>query len=318
MADRTVQILPGGQSSAPYTYTIPSSTAFGLLAIRATFDGTSAAGPFLPTVQLISDAGVEMAQTFGTSVAAGASADASFFPEAEDATLTTTGGTALFQALQAAKVKALYKLDELSGTTAADSSGNGYDATTYGTRQAPTWGQPSGPPGTSTAYFSQGVPLHGLRNAAFPALTADWTILGWFMQDGDVFGYAAGQGGAIEAGSSGFAVGFNSSLEVHPKRAWCYVADGVGGAVNIASDNVLPPLNWYMVAATRTGTTERLYVNAALQLATMSPVYASTTGTWLGNNGFNFGLKGWASWVGYFDYALTGGQIAAIQSAASL
>lgn len=80
MADRTQQILPGGQSSAPYTYTIPSSTEFDLLAVRATFDGTGAGGAFLPCVKLVSDAGVVMAETIGSSVAAGGTADASFFP----------------------------------------------------------------------------------------------------------------------------------------------------------------------------------------------------------------------------------------------
>lgn len=80
MADRTVQILPGGQSAAPFTYTVPASTAFTLLAVRAVFDGTGAAGNFVPLVQLVSDAGVVMAQRKGDSVTAGASADVTFAP----------------------------------------------------------------------------------------------------------------------------------------------------------------------------------------------------------------------------------------------
>ena len=80
MADRTIQILPGGQSSAPFTYTVPPSSAFELLGIRATFNGASAVQAWLPAVQIVSDAGVEMIHTEGASVAAGGTADVAFFP----------------------------------------------------------------------------------------------------------------------------------------------------------------------------------------------------------------------------------------------
>lgn len=79
-ADRTQQILPGGQSAAPFSYTVPASFAFSLLGVRATFDGASAAGAFLPCVQLVSDSGQVMAQSVGSSVAAGDSADVTFAP----------------------------------------------------------------------------------------------------------------------------------------------------------------------------------------------------------------------------------------------
>lgn len=91
MADRTVQILPGGQSAAPFTYTVPASTSFTLLAVRAVFDGSGAAGNFVPLVQLVSDAGVVMAQRKGDSVTAGASADVTFAPF--DRSASGGGGT---------------------------------------------------------------------------------------------------------------------------------------------------------------------------------------------------------------------------------
>jgi hypothetical protein len=80
MADRTVPIGNLGESDAPLTYTVPPSFSFTLMGVRASFDGGGAAGAFLPCVQLISDSGQVMAQTIGSAVAAGDSADVTFAP----------------------------------------------------------------------------------------------------------------------------------------------------------------------------------------------------------------------------------------------
>jgi hypothetical protein len=80
MADRTVPIGNLGESDAPLTYTVPPSFSFTLMGVRASFDGAGAAGAFLPCVQLISDSGQMMAQTIGSAVAAGGSADVTFAP----------------------------------------------------------------------------------------------------------------------------------------------------------------------------------------------------------------------------------------------
>jgi hypothetical protein len=80
LADRTVPIGNLGESDAPLTYTVPPSFSFTLMGVRASFDGGGAAGAFLPCVQLISDSGQIMAQTIGSAVAAGDSADVTFAP----------------------------------------------------------------------------------------------------------------------------------------------------------------------------------------------------------------------------------------------
>lgn len=230
----------------------------------------------------------------------------------------SSGGAALLETILASNVKALYKLDESAGNTAADSSGNGYDATTYGARVAPAWAQAAGPPGTTSAYFSQSPSLAGLRNTAFPSLSGDWTILGWFKQDGDIFTYCAGQGIAVEAGAQGFGLSFHQSNGIPPSRAVCYVGKGAGAPSQVNGDNILAPGNWYMLAATRSGTTVTLYVDGAAQSTPGTPAYVASSGTSLGNNQSNFGMRGWESWVGYWDAALTAVQIAAIYNAASI
>ena len=115
MSDATLQILRDAVKAVPIIYTVPGGQVLGLMGLRATFDGAGAAGAFLPSVQILSAAGAVMVHAEGTSVAAGASADASFFPgvkaagggaDADDvlfnvigqtgglleATTTTTGG----------------------------------------------------------------------------------------------------------------------------------------------------------------------------------------------------------------------------------
>jgi hypothetical protein len=77
---RDVQIrLPDG--GAPQSYGVPNATEIIPLAINATFDGTGAAGSFVPTVEIISDGGVVIARVpCQTTVAAGGSAECTFAP----------------------------------------------------------------------------------------------------------------------------------------------------------------------------------------------------------------------------------------------
>ncbi len=75
------QVLGWGTQSAPASRQTQGTETFLVLAIDATFDGTGAAGSFIPAVQIISDAGEEVG-TFplDTAVAAGGSATVTFAP----------------------------------------------------------------------------------------------------------------------------------------------------------------------------------------------------------------------------------------------
>lgn len=79
MADR--QFNPLGQENAPAGWTLPANLQLLLKQVYASFDGTGAAGPFIPCLELISDSGHTVGDyPASVTVAAGASADTTWFP----------------------------------------------------------------------------------------------------------------------------------------------------------------------------------------------------------------------------------------------
>lgn len=90
MAD--VTILAPGTSSAPLDYPVGNAQEIILRSLKASFDGTGAAAAFLPAVQIISPSGTVLGTYItDTSVAAGASADVSWFPGVSNATSISPG-----------------------------------------------------------------------------------------------------------------------------------------------------------------------------------------------------------------------------------
>lgn len=89
-----------GPVSVPMDYTVPQSGELLPLTVRATLDGTSAAVPFYGAVQVIAPSGrIMFSAITTTSVAAGASADASWFPHVGGTTVTQGAGIPPFAAL---------------------------------------------------------------------------------------------------------------------------------------------------------------------------------------------------------------------------
>lgn len=79
MAD--VALLAGGALPAPLPYVIPGAQEIVVKAATATFDGSAAAAAFVPTLQIVAPNGTVLASCPASSpVAAGASADVSWFP----------------------------------------------------------------------------------------------------------------------------------------------------------------------------------------------------------------------------------------------
>lgn len=79
MAD--VEILAQQVSAAPLDYPVPGGQEILVKCLAASFDGTSAAVPWQPAIQVIGPSG-QVLRTFpiGPTLAAGASADVSWFP----------------------------------------------------------------------------------------------------------------------------------------------------------------------------------------------------------------------------------------------
>lgn len=83
-----------GSGSAPQTYAIAAAQEVILKAAFAQFDGSGAAAAYLPCLRILAPSGQVVAEcTTPTSVAAGGSAQVSFFPRA--ATAAGTSGAAL-------------------------------------------------------------------------------------------------------------------------------------------------------------------------------------------------------------------------------
>src|ERR1700675_1325694 len=77
-----VQIYSGKKVAAPSTYELPQSAEFVLKAVNADFDGSGAAGDYLPCVTIESDSGHVIARAVdqGGKVTAGSDAEGSWFP----------------------------------------------------------------------------------------------------------------------------------------------------------------------------------------------------------------------------------------------
>lgn len=84
------QIHPTGTLAVPADYKVPDSAELLLKNAYAHFDGSGAAGSFLPLLRIVSDAGSTVIEAVAdTTVAAGASADASWFPRVAAAAAAT-------------------------------------------------------------------------------------------------------------------------------------------------------------------------------------------------------------------------------------
>lgn len=79
MADVQIQLPNVG--ALPKEWVVPGALSILLKCIQADFDGSGAAGAFLPTVEIVSDAGLLVGRAFtDASVAAGGSASVTFAP----------------------------------------------------------------------------------------------------------------------------------------------------------------------------------------------------------------------------------------------
>jgi hypothetical protein len=87
----SVPLVSSAVHAAPKDYTVPQAQEIIVLAVNASIDGTGAAGAFIPTLQLVAPDGTIMFSAIGSSVAAGASVDVSWFPGLNAGTGASTG-----------------------------------------------------------------------------------------------------------------------------------------------------------------------------------------------------------------------------------
>lgn len=91
MADSA--ILASQVQATPNGYTLPSGQELILKSVKASYDGTGAAGSFVPVLQVVAPGGAIIGEyPLGQTLAAGASADISWFPGVTGAASTAASG----------------------------------------------------------------------------------------------------------------------------------------------------------------------------------------------------------------------------------
>jgi hypothetical protein len=91
------QVLVTGQASAPASWTVPGNGQITPRVVFASYDGTAAAAAFYPALKIVSDAGETVGiYPCGSSVAAGGSADVSWFPGVSAQAASSTIGAAAY------------------------------------------------------------------------------------------------------------------------------------------------------------------------------------------------------------------------------
>lgn len=173
-----------------------------------------------------------------------------------------------------------WKLDELVGTTAHDSSGNGHDMEPPAGLLPPTWGEAAGPTGLTSAKWPVSGTVLYREHVTMTAFTNNFTAGVWFNAltnhgNSNLFG----QGQPFEGGG-GAGVGW--ALTFVPGTGNLY---GCGGTDPVISSGTMSLATWYFAALVRDAGTWKLYVNGVLQAdtSTASPG-AGSTDTWLGDD----------------------------------
>jgi alpha-N-arabinofuranosidase len=188
-----------------------------------------------------------------------------------------------------------WKLDDTSGTVAADSSGNSVDLSVDATGVAPAWGAAAGPPGTPAADFQTGT--GGLGGTAgrvarsWPPISSSFTA-GLFLSRNDTASsYVMGQGDPGRAGGKGWMLALNPDTTVEPHKNRPYVAmigATTGGLVE-ATNQLLADVWVFLAAAYDSAAGQvKLYVNGLLQGTSAAFTFAPVTAAsplWIGQDG---------------------------------
>lgn len=143
MADEA--LLAAGVVEAPFNYTIPGAQEIILKSVAASFDGTGAAGSFIPTLQFVAPNGTILASCNAPMLAAGASADVSWFPWCGLGAETPAPPVPTLIAWYDFSNASSITLDGSGNISAiADLSGNGHTATQATAAQRPGQGTVNG------------------------------------------------------------------------------------------------------------------------------------------------------------------------------
>lgn len=207
------------------------------------------------------------------------------------ATISRCGGTSgltLNQVVVGLAPDFWYKQGESSGTTAHDSTGNGWDATVPATFAAPLWGQTAGPPGTTSAQYRI-ASNDALENTSFPSMSGDLTLFtyaylplqGGGELDTSLMGQGTGGGRfANVPGVSLVALAFNQGQTFAG-----FIGNNAGIPHTVVANATYTAATWYAVALRRSSGVWNIFQGGVKQTSTYTEgVYSpAAADVWLGH-----------------------------------
>lgn len=219
-----------------------------------------------------------------------------------------------------------WKLNESSGSVAADSSGNSQDLTTVSPELDPLWGQPAGPPGEQAADFDHGTGGTGGTasrvSRAWPSsISASFTAGIFISQNSAGSTMVMGQGNPNRSGGTGWQLSTHSSGLL---LAWM---KGYSSSPLQSVGTVAPDI-WVFLAMVydSAATVYKLYANGLLEATSSSFTFVPASGTaprlWVGHDGGGGSAILPATFTGSYAFlipsALTGAQLLEIYNTAVL
>ena len=262
-ATLTLSVAPGLQAT---TVSVPYSTAYsGSLVTPMAAMGPSLSwavgttGSTFPSGVAVSSTGT---LTVAATVAAGTySAPVTVTSNSQTAMATLT--VTVPQANLSTGLMGYWKLDERSGTTAADATGNGYTLTATGASPFPGSGEINGGGAFTGSNYLTG-PFSQLTGAAPRTMSVWFRTTSTVASDWLAYGTAS-TGNLSELGLNSSGLGFI----------------GYGSNVLVASSGYLDG-NWHMLTATYDGTTVGVYVDGSLKSSAAKTLATASSAVSLG------------------------------------